>query len=118
MLGSQRVHCHDKTNSGVVDSSEGVRRKGRTSSTTEVRLTGIEREYWIGTEISRLGGYGFRGTVTAGDGSKSRSEPDFQTETEIGLYHSHRMCDQFVTFVTVTNCHKFEIVTEFVALLL
>ena len=35
----------------------------------QVRLTGIEREYWIGTEISRLGGYGFRGTGTAGDGS-------------------------------------------------
>ena len=26
--------------------------------------------YWMGTEISRLGGYGFRGTVTAGGGSK------------------------------------------------
>jgi len=26
------------------------------------------------------------------------------------------MCDQFVTFVTVTNCHKFEYVTEFVSL--
>ena len=25
------------------------------------------------------------------------------------------MCDQFVTFVTVTNCHKFEFVTEFVS---
>ena len=23
------------------------------------------------------------------------------------------MCDQYVTFVTVTNCHKFEFVTEF-----
>jgi len=31
-------------------------------------VTGIEREYWIGTEIGRLGGYGFRGTVTAGGG--------------------------------------------------
>jgi len=29
----------------------------------------MEWEYWMGTEISRLGGYGFRGTVTAGDGS-------------------------------------------------
>jgi len=35
----------------------------------QVQLTGIEREYWMGTEIGRLGGYGFRGTVTAGDGS-------------------------------------------------
>jgi len=26
----------------------------------QVRLTGIEREYWMGTEIGRLEGYGFR----------------------------------------------------------
>ena len=35
----------------------------------QVRLTIIEREYWMGTEIGRLGGYGFRGTVIASDGS-------------------------------------------------
>jgi len=35
MLGSQRSHCHDKTNSDVVDSSEGVGRKGRMSSDTD-----------------------------------------------------------------------------------
>jgi len=29
MLGSQRSHCHDKTDSGVVDSSKGI---GRTST--------------------------------------------------------------------------------------
>jgi len=34
---------------------------------------------------------------------ESRSKSEFQTETETGLYQSHRMCDQFVTFVTVTN---------------
>jgi len=61
MLGSQRSHCHNKTNSGFVDSREGVGRKGR--------MTGIEREYWMGTEIGTLRGYGSRGTVTAGDGS-------------------------------------------------
>ena len=38
----------------------------------KVRLQGIEREYWMGTEIGRLGGYGFRGTVTAGDGSNQK----------------------------------------------
>jgi len=38
----------------------------------QVRLTGIEREHWMGTEIGRLGGYGFRGTVTAGDGSNKK----------------------------------------------
>jgi len=35
----------------------------------QVRLTGIVREYCMGTEICRLGDYSFRGTVTAGDGS-------------------------------------------------
>ena len=38
----------------------------------QARLTGIEREYWMGTEIGRLGGYGFRGTVTLGDGSNQK----------------------------------------------
>ena len=38
----------------------------------QVRLTGIEREYWMGTVIGRLGGCGFRGTVTAGDGSNQK----------------------------------------------
>ena len=38
----------------------------------QVRLTDIEREYWMGTEIGRLGGCGFRGTVTAGDGSNQK----------------------------------------------
>jgi len=38
----------------------------------QVQLTGIEREYWMGTELGRLGGYGFRGTVTADDGSNQK----------------------------------------------
>jgi len=41
MLGSQRSHCHGKTNSGFVDSSEGVGRKGRMSSTTDRYRVGI-----------------------------------------------------------------------------
>jgi len=35
----------------------------------QVRLTDIEQEYWMGTEIGRFGGYSFQGTVTAGGGS-------------------------------------------------
>ena len=35
----------------------------------QVQLTGVEREYWMGTKIGRLCGYSFRGTITAGDGS-------------------------------------------------
>jgi len=34
----------------------------------QVRLTGIERKHRMGTEIGRLRGHGFRGTVTVGDG--------------------------------------------------
>jgi len=41
MLGSQRSHSHNKTNSGFVDSSEGVGRKGRMSSTTDRYRAGI-----------------------------------------------------------------------------
>ena len=37
-----------------------------------VRLIGIEWEYWMGTEIGRLGGYGFRGAGTACDGSNQK----------------------------------------------
>ena len=38
----------------------------------QVRLTGIEQEHWMGTEIGKLRGYGFRSTVTAGDGSNKK----------------------------------------------
>jgi len=50
-----------------------VRASGGTDD-CQVRLTGIEWENWMGTEIGRLGSYGFRGTVTAGDGSNQRRE--------------------------------------------
>jgi len=40
----------------------------------QVRLTGIEQEYWMGTEIVRQRGYGFRCTVTVGDGSNRKRE--------------------------------------------
>ena len=29
-------------------------------------------EYWVGTEIGRLGGFGIQGTVTAGDGCNQK----------------------------------------------
>ena len=38
----------------------------------QVRVVGVERDYWMGTQIGRVGGYGFRGAVTAGDGSNQR----------------------------------------------
>jgi len=34
----------------------------------QVWLKGRERDYWMGTEIGILGGYGFQGQVMAGDG--------------------------------------------------
>jgi len=70
MLGSQRSHCHSKTNSGFVDSSEGVGQKGRMSSATDRYRAGILDRHR--DKIGRLKGYGFRGTVTAGDGSDQK----------------------------------------------
>ena len=42
----------------------------------QVRLKRTERDYWMGTEIDMLGGYGFpsQGQVTAGDGSDKQSK--------------------------------------------
>jgi len=40
----------------------------------QVRLKGGERDYWMGTEIGMLGGYGFQGQVTAGDESDKQGK--------------------------------------------
>jgi len=40
----------------------------------QVRLKGRERDYWMRTEIGMLGGYGFQGQVTAGDGSDKQGK--------------------------------------------
>ena len=40
----------------------------------QVRLKGTEHDYWMGTEIGMLGGYGFQGKVTAGDGSNKQGK--------------------------------------------
>ena len=40
----------------------------------QVQLKGREHDYWIGTEIGMLGGYGFQGQVTAGDGSDKQGK--------------------------------------------
>jgi len=40
----------------------------------QVRLKGRERDCWIGTEIGMLGGFGFQGQVTAGDGSDKQGK--------------------------------------------
>jgi len=40
----------------------------------QVRLTSMEWEYWMGTEAGKLGGYGFRGAVTAGNESNQKGE--------------------------------------------
>ena len=40
----------------------------------QVRLKGRERDHWMGTEIGMLGGYGFQGQITAGDGSDKQGK--------------------------------------------
>ena len=39
-----------------------------------MRLAGREHDYWMGTEVGMLGGYGFQGQVTAGDGSDKQGK--------------------------------------------
>ena len=52
----------------------------------QVRLKGRERDYWMGTKIGMLGGCGFQGQLTAGDGSdkKAKWEQDIM------------MCEMFI----------------------
>ena len=57
----------------------------------QVRLTGIELEYWMGTEVDRFGGYSIRGTVTAGDGSNQKGE---KIGTEYVNLQKHRKRQQ------------------------
>jgi len=40
----------------------------------QMRLKGTERDYWMGTEIGMLGGYGFQGQVTAVDDSYKKGQ--------------------------------------------
>ena len=40
----------------------------------QVRLNGKECDYWMGTEIGMLGGYGFQDQITAGDGSDKQGK--------------------------------------------
>jgi len=67
MLGSQRYHYHEEIQALLT-----AARASGGKDECQVRLTGVEREYWMGTEIGRLGGYGFRGTVTVGDRSNQK----------------------------------------------
>ena len=38
----------------------------------EIRMTRIEKECWMDADIGRQGGYGFRGIVTADEGSDQK----------------------------------------------
>jgi len=40
----------------------------------QVQLRGRESDYWMGTEIGMLRGYGFQGQITAGDGSDKKGK--------------------------------------------
>ena len=40
----------------------------------QVRLKGGEHDYWMGTELGMLGGYGVQGQVTADDGSDKQGK--------------------------------------------
>jgi len=40
----------------------------------QVRWKGRERDYWMGTEIGMLGGYGFKGQIMAVDSSDQKGK--------------------------------------------
>jgi len=49
MMGSQRPLCHDKENKALLTAAGASGGKDE----CQVRLTGIEQENWMGTEIGR-----------------------------------------------------------------
>ena len=63
MLGSQRSYVTTTKKIGCCGQQQGRRAE---STNAKYDWTGIEQEYWMGTEIDRLGGYGYRATDTAG----------------------------------------------------
>jgi len=65
VLGPPRLPCGRRAKSSVQESGRSIRRKTK----CQVRLKGGKHDYWMGTEIGMLGGYGFQGQVTAGVGS-------------------------------------------------
>jgi len=62
VLGSPRLPCGRRAKSSVEESGFQVRLKGR------------ECNHWMGTEIGMLGGSGFKGQITAGDGSDKQGK--------------------------------------------
>ena len=59
-------HAHTHTHTHMYNT---VGARGAGQNLLAAARKGIKREYRMGTEICRLGGYGFRGTVIMGDGS-------------------------------------------------
>jgi len=61
----------------VADEQKLALKKAAGVSEGKTRMSsakGRERVYWMGTEIGMLGGYGFQGQVTAGDGSDKKGK--------------------------------------------
>jgi len=82
----------------------------------QVRLTGIEQEYWMGTDISRLGGYGFRGIVTAGDESEANQKGVKMGAGYVNLWKKwkwqQRKVGRETTFLVKVKAHRGEPANE------
>ena len=57
---------------------------GKDECQVRLKLKGREHDYWMGTEVGILGGYGFQGQVMAGDG------PDKQRKMGAGYNNLRR----------------------------
>ena len=67
--GVVQKSCELLSSQGLLLHSQQCRdATGSIRSECQVRVTGIERRYCMSTEIGRLRGYSFQGTVTVGDG--------------------------------------------------
>jgi len=77
-VSEEYVSCWIHQDCHVADEQEAALKKaagvsGRKDE-CKVRLKGREHDHRMCTEICMLGGYGFQGQVTAGDGSDKQGE--------------------------------------------
>ena len=77
-VGEEYASCWVHQDCHVADEQKAALKKAAGESgrkdKCQVQLKGRERDYWMGTEIAMLGGYGFQGQGMAGDGSDKKAK--------------------------------------------
>jgi len=73
-VSEENASCCVHQDCYVADEQKAAARVSGGKDKCQVRLEGREHDYWMGTERGMLGGYGFQGQVTAGDGSDKQGK--------------------------------------------